>query len=149
MIVLKVLNIESCGAYKQMPNFSGGVSEVCTDISQAIKKEREMPENRGSYANNRGIGRAGLSVCEGVKRNRAGDEAGLGSSGYIMHSLMGYSQVVLFYCVVNGENSGEIGWQTLPLVFSRIAKALEGLERWASRNDIQHQTVHLVPRGWW
>lgn len=70
-----------------------------------------------------------MSVCEGVKRNRAGDEAGLGGSGYIMHSLMGYSQGVLFYCVVSGENSGEIGWQTLPLVFSRIAKALEGLER--------------------
>ena len=38
MIVLKVLNIESCGAYKQMPNFSGGVSEVCTDISQASQE---------------------------------------------------------------------------------------------------------------
>lgn len=48
-----MLSIECCDILQQMPNFSGGVSEGCIDISQAIKKEREMPENRGSYANDK------------------------------------------------------------------------------------------------
>ena len=53
MIFAKMLIIECCDILQQLPNFSGGVSEGCIDISQAIKEEREMPENRGSYANDK------------------------------------------------------------------------------------------------
>lgn len=60
-----------------MPYFSGGVSEGCTDIFQAIKQGREMLENRGTGTSDRGIRRASLSMCEGVKRNLAGDKASL------------------------------------------------------------------------
>ena len=52
MISVKMLSIECCDSLQQMPNFSGGVSEGCIDTSQAIKKEREMPENR-SYADDK------------------------------------------------------------------------------------------------
>lgn len=54
-----------------------------------------------------------------------------------------------FYPVVNRtilEKFGDI----FPLAYSwRIAKALEGLERWASRNDSQNKTIQLVTRGYW
>lgn len=90
MIVLKTLSIKSCGAYKQMPDLSGGVSEACTDIYQAIKREKEMQEKRGTCANDRGIGRAGSSVSEGVKGKLAGVKAGLGSSCRATQGIMGY-----------------------------------------------------------
>ena len=61
-----MLSIECCDILQQMPNFSGGVSEGCIDISQAIKKEREMPENRGSYANDK---EGWLSVWKGKEES--------------------------------------------------------------------------------
>ena len=55
MVALRcvIWRVECCDILQQMPNFSGGVSEGCIDISQAIKEEREMTENRGSYANDK------------------------------------------------------------------------------------------------
>ena len=61
------------------------------------------------------IRRAGLLVCERAKRNLAGDEASLRSSGCIMHGVWAIHK--MFDPVVNREDSGDIGRQTLALVF--------------------------------
>lgn len=56
--------------------------------------------------------------------------------------------LILFYCQWREYWRNWVA--NTPSSFSRrIVKALEGLKKWASRNDSKTKTVHLAPRGWW
>lgn len=48
-----------------------------------------MQANRGTYANDRGIGRTDLSVCQSIKRKLAGDKATLEIGGCMTHGFTG------------------------------------------------------------
>lgn len=92
-----------------MPDVSGRACEGCADIYQAMKRERKIQENRGTCANDSGIERTGLSVCEWVKGKLAGDKGSLANSGRMVHGFMGYKKSFSSYPIVIGENFGQTG----------------------------------------
>lgn len=137
-----MLSIRSCGAYKQVHTLSGGVSEGCLDIYQTIKREREMQGEEHMLITEA----EGRWICQCVKVWEGNWQEMKLHWTSVAIELMVLLAVESFklYSVFSAKKSREIGWQILHLAFSRIVKALEGLERWASENDSQSKTVQEV-----